>query len=163
MSRNIRVSSSRIIPGWSILINSNHQSSKERGEISARFSSLSLYLYFFFSFSQTRHAYTHVHCPRLSTWGRFWPQFDHEFPCSDPFVSNRFSRFHTSGGPWSSASGVRVPLFHQFYFLYHPARRRFLPSPKMDTFYSTRVFFSKVSRFTTIGRVMAREDNDVVL
>lgn len=166
MSKNIRVSSSRIIPGRSILINSNHQSSNMEGKrrnLCTFLFSLSISISIFFSFSQTRHAYTHVHCPRLSTWGRFWPQFDHEFPCSDPFVSNRFSRFHTSGGPWSSASGVRVPLFHQFYFLYHPARRRFLPSPKVDTFYSTRVFFSKVSRFTTIGRVMAREDNDVVL
>lgn len=110
MSKNIFVmyrNSSRIIPGRSILNNSNHQSSNIEGKrrnLCTIFSSPS----FLFSFSQARHAYTHVYCPRLSTWDRFWPQFDHQFPCSDPFVSNQFSRFHTSGGPWSSTSGVRA-------------------------------------------------------
>lgn len=62
MSKNIRVSSSRIIPGRSILINSNHQSSKERGEISARFSSLSLSLFLFLFLSDE----TRVHTRALS-------------------------------------------------------------------------------------------------
>lgn len=84
MSKNIRVSSSRIIPGWSILINSNHQSSKERGEISARFSSLSLSLFLFLFLSDE----TRVHTRALSTsiyLGSFLTPIRPRIPLFRPF------------------------------------------------------------------------------
>lgn len=84
MSKNIRVSSSRIIPGRSILINSNHQSSKERGEISARFSSLSLSLFLFLFLSDE----TRVHTRALSTsiyLGSFLTPIRPRIPLFRPF------------------------------------------------------------------------------
>lgn len=87
MSRNIRVSSSRIIPGWSILINSNHQSSnmegKRRNLCTFLFSlSLSLFLFLFLS-DETR-----VHTRALSTsiyLGSFLTPIRPRIPLFRPF------------------------------------------------------------------------------
>lgn len=87
MSRNIRVSSSRIIPGRSILINSNHQSSnmegKRRNLCTFLFSlSLSLFLFLFLS-DETR-----VHTRALSTsiyLGSFLTPIRPRIPLFRPF------------------------------------------------------------------------------
>lgn len=162
MSKNIFVmyrNSSRIIPGRSILNNSNHQSSNIEGKKSLHPSLLPLS----FSLSPRRDTRTHtcivhVYLPGIVS--------DPNSTTNSPAQTLLFqtsSRVSTQAEVLGALLPVYVPLFHQFHFLYHPARRRFLPSPKVDTFYSTRVFFSKVSRFTTIGWVIVREDNDVVL
>lgn len=147
MSRNIFVvlnrSSSRIIPGRSILINSNHQSSNIEGK---RRNLCTLLFSLSFSLSlrpdtRTHTCIVHVYLPGVVS--------DPNSTTNSPVQTLLFqtsSRVSTQAEVLGALLPVYVPLFHQFYFLYHPARRRFLPSPKVDTFYSTRVFFSKVSR-----------------
>lgn len=162
MSKNIFVmyrNSSRIIPGRSILNNSNHQSSNIEGKRRNLCTLLfSLFPFLFLSGETRVHTRVRPHLPGIVS--------DPNSTTNSPAQTLLFqtsSRVSTQAEVLGALLPVYVPLFHQFHFLYHPARRRFLPSPKVDTFYSTRVFFSKVSRFTTIGWVIVREDNDVVL
>lgn len=163
MSRNIFVvlnrSSSRIIPGRSILINSNHQSSNIEGKRRNLCTLLfSLFLFLFLS------AQTRVHTRVLST-------------------SIYLGSFLTPIRP-------RIPLFRPFCFkpvLAFPHKRRslelcfrctcaFIPSILLSI-PSCTSSISSLSKsgyflfhegflfesFTTIGWVIMREDNDVVL